>query len=400
MTLSQGRGYLAIPGPSVIPDAVLQAMHQTAPNIYEGPLIDLTKSIVEDLKWVACSTQHVAIYIANGHGAWEAALANIAEPGDKVLVAATGRFGHGWAEMARRMGIGVELLDFGMQSMAEPAQIAQALKDDRDRQIKAVLICHVDTSTSVRNDILQVRQAMDAVDHPALLAVDCIASLACDRFEFDAWGVDVMVAGCQKGLMVPPGLSFVFFSEQAAKRQKALRHVSSYWDWAPRVAPQLFYEYFCGTAPTHHLFGLRIALDMLKDEGLPHIWARHETLAQAIWSAVDIWGQAGGTMALNITDPAQRSHAVTAMHMGVPATQNLRQWLEQNTGVTVGIGLGMSTPTDPDGKGFFRFGHMGHVNAQMIMALLGSVEAGLCALSLPHGAGALEAAARVIGSTR
>ena len=200
--------------------------------------------------------------------------------------------------------------------------------------------------------------------------------------------------------MVPPGLSFVFFSEQAAKRQKALRHVSSYWDWAPRVAPQLFYEYFCGTAPTHHLFGLRIALDMLKDEGLPHIWARHETLAQAIWSAVDIWGQAGGTMALNIADPAQRSHAVTAMHLGVPATQNLRQWLEQNAGVTVGIGLGMSTPTDPDGKGFFRFGHMGHVNAQMIMSLFGSVEAVLCALSLPHGAGALEAAARVIGSAR
>ena len=171
--------------------------------------------------------------------------------------------------------------------------MGKPLKDDRERQIKAVLICHVDTSTSVRNDILQIRQAMDAVDHPALLAVDCIASLACDRFEFDAWGVDVMVAGCQKGLMVPPGLSFVFFSEQAAKRQKALRHVSSYWDWAPRVAPQLFYEYFCGTAPTHHLFGLRIALDMLKDEGLPHICARHETLAQAIWSAVDIWGQAG-----------------------------------------------------------------------------------------------------------
>ena len=139
---------------------------------------------------------------------------------------------------------------------------------------------------------------------------------------------------------------------------------------------------------------------MLKAEGLPHIWARHETLAQAIWSAVDIWGQAEGTMALNIADPAQRSHAVTAMHLGVPATQNLRQWLEQNAGVTVGIGLGMSTPTDPDGKGFFRFGHMGHVNAQMIMALLGSVEAGLCALSLPHGAGALEAAARVIGSAR
>ena len=275
MTLSQGRGYLAIPGPSVIPDAVLQAMHQAAPNIYEGPLIDLTKSIVEDLKWAACSTQHVAIYIANGHGAWEAALANIAEPGDKVLVAATGRFGHGWAEMARRMGIGVELIDFGMQSMAEPAQIAQALKDDRDRQIKAVLICHVDTSTSVRNDILQIRQAMDAVDHPALLAVDCIASLACDRFEFDAWGVDVMVAGCQKGLMVPPGLSFVFFSDQAAKRQKALRQVSSYWDWAPRVAPQLFYEYFCGTAPTHHLFGLRIALDMLKAEGVDVAYAIH-----------------------------------------------------------------------------------------------------------------------------
>ena len=128
MTLSQGRGYLAIPGPSVIPDAVLQAMHQAAPNIYEGPLIDLTKSIVEDLKWAACSTQHVAIYIANGHGAWEAALANIAEPGDKVLVAATGRFGHGWAEMARRMGIGVELIDFGMQSRQSQPKLRRLSK--------------------------------------------------------------------------------------------------------------------------------------------------------------------------------------------------------------------------------------------------------------------------------
>ncbi|MDG1424465.1 MAG: aminotransferase class V-fold PLP-dependent enzyme, partial [Paracoccaceae bacterium] len=217
-------------------------------------------------------------------------------------------------------------------------------------------------------------------------------------FEMDAWGVDVMVAASQKGLMVPPGLAFVYFNEKAAEQQYALERVSSYWNWQQRVSPEGFYQYFCGTAPTLHLYGLRTALDMIKAEGIEAIWSRHKVLAQAIWAAVDCWGSGAGKMRMNVQNPQHRSHAVTALHLGAPDGKKLRRWVEHEAGLTLGIGLGMSTPDDPNGDGFFRFGHMGHVNAQMIMGLLGTVEAGLCALDIPHGSGAVEAAARVMAS--
>ncbi len=393
MSLSNGRSYLAIPGPSVIPDEVLRAMHRPSPNIYEGELVKMTHSIIPDLKLVAKTEGHVAIYIANGHGAWEAALTNMVADGDHVLVAATGRFAHGWAEMARRIGVSSEILEFGNKSPLEADAIKDALLKDSDKKIKAVLITHVDTSTSVKNDVFAVRQAIDAVDHPALLAVDCIASLGCDNFEMDSWGVDVMVAGCQKGLMVPPGLSFVFFSDKAKEAQKKLSRISSYWDWAPRIAPEFYYQYFCGTAPTHHLYGLRKALDIIKGEGLDAIFQRHERLAHSIWAAVECWGSDGGTMQMNIDDPNHRSHAVTSLSIVAPNGTRLRRWVEKNAGLTLGIGLGMNSETDPNADGFFRIGHMGHVNAQMIMGLIGTIETGLCALNIPHGRGATEAAA-------
>ena len=393
MSLSNGRSYLAIPGPSVIPDEVLRAMHRPSPNIYEGELVEITHSIIPDLKYVAKTDGYVAIYIANGHGAWEAALANMVDNGDHVLVAATGRFAHGWAEMAHRLGVSSEILEFGNQSPLDADVIKDAFRKDSNRKIKAVLITHVDTSTSVKNDVFAVRKAMDAVDHPALLAVDCIASLGCDNFEMDSWGVDVMVAGCQKGLMVPPGLSFVFFSDKAKKAQKNLSQVSSYWDWTPRIAPEIYYQYFCGTAPAHHIYGLRKALDMIKGEGLDAIFKRHERLAHSVWAAVECWGSEGGTMHMNIGDPNHRSHAVTALSIGAPNGARLRRWVEQNAGLTLGIGLGMNSEADPNADGFFRIGHMGHVNAQMIMGLIGTIETALCALSIPHGRGATEAAA-------
>ena len=230
MSLANGRSYLAIPGPSVIPEAVLQAMHRSSPNIYEGELVDMMPPLLTDLRAVARTDQNVALYIANGHGAWEAALANMAGPGDTVLVAATGQFAHGWAAMAETLGIKSEIIEFGTQSPIDPMRISDALRADTARQIKAVLVTHVDTSTSIKNDIKAVRDAIDGADHPALLAVDCIASLGCDRFEMDAWGVDVMVAASQKGLMVPPGLAFVYFNEKAAVQQHALTWVSSYWN--------------------------------------------------------------------------------------------------------------------------------------------------------------------------
>ncbi len=388
MSLSNGRAYLAIPGPSVIPDEVLQAMHRASPNIYEGELHDLTNSLVPDLKAIAMTDQNVAIYVGNGHAAWEAALSNVLSRGDTVLVLATGRFCIGWGEMAESLGVTVETIDYGAQAPIDLAQVEAALAADTAARIKAVLAVHVDTSTSVKNDIAGLRVVMTRVDHPALLMVDCIASLGCDRFEMDAWGVDVMVAACQKGLMTPAGVSFVWYNAKADAARGDC--VTAYWDWRPRTDPDYYYKYFDGTAPTHHLYGLRAALDLIKAEGLEHVFARHETLARAIWAAFDRWS-AIGPMQLNIADPPARSHAVTSVSIGTPFGDQLRRWCEDQCGLTLGIGLGRS-PADA----YFRIGHMGHVNAHMIMGVLGTLEACLTALDIPHGSGALEAAAGVI----
>lgn len=388
MSLANGRTYLAIPGPSIIPDQVLRAMHRASPNIYEGELHDLTHSLFPDLKAVAQTDQHVAIYIGNGHAAWEAALANTMSRGDTVLVLATGRFCVGWGEMATQMGLAVDTIDYGDDSDVDLAQFEAALRADTDRKIKAVLTVHVDTSTGVKNDVAGMRRVLDAVGHPALLMADCIASLGCDRFEMDSWGVDVMVAGCQKGLMTPAGMSFVFFNDKADARRGDC--VTGYWDWRPRTNPEGYWQLFDGTAPTHHLYGLRAALDMMLEEGLPHVFARHETLARAIWAALQAWGTEG-PLRVNIADPSKRSVAVTSVAIGAGNGDALRNWCEHEAGLTLGIGLGR----DP-ASAYFRIGHMGHVNAHMIMGVLGTMQAGMLALGIPHGAGALDAAAAVM----
>ncbi|WP_397543534.1 aminotransferase class V-fold PLP-dependent enzyme [Roseovarius salis] len=395
MSDAGGHPYRAIPGPSVVPDAVLRAMHRAAPNIYAGELIEMTEGLIPDLRRVARTQGSVAIYISNGHGVWEAALANVAQPGDRVLVPATGRFGHGWAEVARSLGLEVELVDFGRSAPADPDRVESVLRADTARSIKAVLATHVDTSTSVLNDVAALRGAIDAAGHPALLMADCIASLGCDRFEMDAWGVDVAVTGSQKGLMLPPGLGFVFFSDRAARARAGLPRVSKYWDWAPRAEPEIFYQYFGGTAPTHHLYGLRAALDMIHAEGIEAVWARHERLAQAIWAACDAWG-AAGALRLNVADPVHRSRAVTSLSLDAPDGTRLRDWVMAEAGVTLGIGLGMATEDDPGGDGFFRIGHMGHVNGHMVLGVLAAMEAGMSALEIPRGPGAVEAAAAVL----
>ncbi|MFW8594606.1 pyridoxal-phosphate-dependent aminotransferase family protein [Cribrihabitans neustonicus] len=390
--VSAGRPYLAIPGPSVMPDAVLQAMHRPSPNIYAGELVEMTAAMIPDLKRVARTAHHVAIYIANGHGAWEAALQNTVQPGDKVLVPSSGRFGIGWSEMADALGIEAELLDFGTGAAWDLEQIAARLAADKGQRIKAVLAVHVDTSSSIRNDIPALRQLLNAAGHPALLMADCIASLGCERFEMDEWGVDVMVSASQKGLMVPPGLGFVFFNERAAAARAALPRVSRYWDWAPRADPGEFYQYFGGTAPTHHLYGLHKALELIHAEGVEAVWNRHARLARVIWAACEAWS-AEGPLRLNVSDRALRSHAVTALQIGAPLGTRLREWLERSLGLTLGIGLGMAPPRSEAWHGYFRLGHMGHVNGHMVMGLLGGIDAGLKALEIPHGNGALTAAA-------
>jgi alanine-glyoxylate transaminase/serine-glyoxylate transaminase/serine-pyruvate transaminase len=393
MTYAAGRTYLAIPGPSVIPDRVLGAMHRASPDIYAGELPDLVPGLFADLRAVARTKQHVALYIANGHGAWEAANTNMFSPGDAALCLITGRFGEGWANWAAALGVDVQRIDFGRQHPVDPGEVKKALLADAGGRIKAVLMTHVDTTTSVRNDIAAVRAAIDAAGHPALLAVDGVASLACDRFEMDAWGVDVMVSASQKGLMTPPGLSFVWISDKALAACRGSRWRTPYWDWYARSQPQEFYQQFGGTAPTHHLFGLRAALDMIKEEGLEAVWDRHEALARAVWSAVEAWDAGGADIRLNIADPALRSHAVTTVRFKAPFATSIREWVQAHAGVTLGLGLGMTTPGTTGPHDFLRIAHMGHVNAHMTLGVLGTMEAAMSGLGLAHGTGALSAAA-------
>ena len=395
MSLNFGRTQLAIPGPSIIPERVLSAMHRPSPNIYHGELIDLVDTLYPDLKAVARTKHHCAIYISNGHGAWEAALDNTLNKGDTVLVLATGRFAAGWAEMARKNGFKTDILDFGNQGDADPQKLEDALRADNQRKYKAVLTVQADTASSVINDIAALRKVIDVTGHDALFMVDCIASLGCDRFEMDDWGVDVMMTGCQKGLMTPAGMSFVFFNEKAEQAHKHA-NPSFYWDWALRANSEMFYQKFAGTAPTHHLYGLREALNILvHEEGIEAAWDRHETIANAIWAAVDAWG-ANGTMHHNITDPKKRTTAVSAINTKNGIAGKIRQWCEHEAGVTLGIGLGLAEPGSPEWDNHFRIGHMGHQNIAMVMATLGSIDTALKAQGIVHGGGALEAAAGVM----
>ncbi len=396
-SLAHGRPYLAIPGPSVMPDRVLAAMHRAAPNIYEGALIEMVAGLWPALKAVARTAGHVALYIGNGHAGWEAANANLFSRGERALVLSTGRFGEGWADSARRMGVAVDLLDFGKSAPPDLTRVAAALAADTGHRIKAVLTTQVDTSSTVKTDIAALRRLLDDLGHPALLAVDCIASLACDEYRMDDWGVDVTVAASQKGLMVPPGLAFVWFSDRARERCRTGDLKTPYWDWEPRVFAEGFWQHFCGTAPTHHLFGLRAALDMIAEEGIANVWARHRALAGAVWAAAGAWA-AEGDFRLNVADPAARGWSVTAMRLAGADGTRLRRWCEHQAGLTLGIGLGMAEPGTPAADAFFRLAHMGHVNAHQVLGALAVMDAGMKALGIAHGPGALEAAARALAA--
>ncbi|MDG1009898.1 MAG: aminotransferase class V-fold PLP-dependent enzyme [Amylibacter sp.] len=393
MSLNFGREQLSIPGPSVMPDRVLAAMHRPSPNIYEGDLIKLTHSLFPDLKTVAQTKHSAAVYIANGHGAWEAAISNTCSRGDTILVLVTGRFGAGWAEMASELGVQTRILNFGMDADADPAVVTQTLKEDVDHVIKAVFTVQTDTASSVKNDIKALRKAIDEADHPALFFVDCIASLGCDKFEMDAWGVDVMVTGCQKGLMTPAGMSFVFFNDKGHLIHRRANLKTPYWDWEPRANPEVYYQHFCGTAPTHHLYGLREALNILvHEEGIEAAWARHMTMSRAVWAAVEAWG----CLAVNIKEPSKRSQAVTTVLSKNDECGRLRHWCEHKAGLTLGIGLGLAEPGQKSWDNVMRIGHMGHMNPVMLMGALGTIDAGLKAMRIPHGPDALNAASSEI----
>jgi len=235
-------------------------MHRASPNIYEGDLIDLANGLYPDLNRIAKNSGDVALYIGNGHAAWEASLTNTLSRGDTVLVLITGRFGRGWMDMAEFLGVNVQSIDFGADLPADPATVKDALAADSNHKIKAVLTVQTDTASSVCNDIPALRRVLDETGHPALLMVDCMASLGCEPFYMDDWGVDVMLAGCQKGLMTPAGVAFTFIRGDKvwkAYEQAALK--TPYWDWDRRLNGAFFHQKFCGTPPTHQLYGLREA---------------------------------------------------------------------------------------------------------------------------------------------
>ncbi|MEM8823344.1 MAG: aminotransferase class V-fold PLP-dependent enzyme [Pseudomonadota bacterium] len=395
-SLAHGPQVLSIPGPSIMPDRVLQAMHRPSPNIYYGPLVDLTHSLIPDLKRVARTEHNATIYIGNGHAVWEACLANTHARGDLVLIPRSGMFADGWGEMARGLGLRVEYLDLGNRSAMDADAIGQRLREDTEHEIRSVLVVQVDTSSSVRSDVAAIRRAMDEAGHPALLQADCMASMGCDVFEMDEWGVDVAMAGCQKGLMTPAGVSFIFYNDKADRARDRADCVTGYWDWRPRTNPKVYFRYFNGTGPTHHLYGLREALDMIvHEEGIENVWARHAILARALHAAFDHWEE-GGALERNVLDPEARSNAVTSVRLPEAGTR-LRLWAEQQMGVTLGIGLGMAPLGSPEWDGFFRIGHMGHMSGHTMMGTLGAIDAALKALAIPHGAGALSAAAEVLG---
>jgi alanine-glyoxylate transaminase / serine-glyoxylate transaminase / serine-pyruvate transaminase len=384
MSVRAGREFLAIPGPTTVPDEVLRAMHRPAVDIYSGPLLDLTEGLLRDIARLFETTGRAYIYIANGHGAWEAALTNVLSKGDKILVLESGRFAIGWGESARRVGVEVEILKGHMRRAVRPAEIEARLKADKGGTIRAIMVAQIDTASGVVNDIPAIGQAIRAAGHDALLMVDAVASLGCTPFEMDAWGVDVAISGSQKGMMTPPGLSFVAANARAREIHKTAGLRTPYWDWTEREGDQ-HYQKYCGTPPEHLLFGLRQALDMLFAEGLPNVFRRHRLLAEAVRRAVGVWSEREA-VAFNIIEPRERSDTVTAVLMNSHDPQQLRAYCDRNCGVILGQGIG-----ELSGKAF-RIAHMGHVNAPMILGTLSVVEMALGALGVPHGKGGTQAA--------
>ena len=296
--------------------------------------------------------------------------------------------------MAETSGLAARVLGGRDRLPVDPDAVEAALREDAAHAIKAILVVQVDTASSVLNDIAAIRRAIDAANHPALFMVDCIASLACDRFEMDEWGVDITVAGSQKGLMVPPGLGFVWASPKALAAYENADLKAGYWDWGPRRAKGAHYLRYCGSPPVQHVWALREALDMLQEEGLENVWWRHEVLAGAVRAAVAAWSEGTG-IELVITDPDARSNAVTTIYTGDVDPDRLRGLAEAQAGLVLGVPL-----QGYDGQAF-RIGHMGHLNPTMILGTLGSIEAVGVGMGVPlrRAGGAAAAAASGPSST-
>src|ERR1700754_635443 len=392
MTVRAGREFLAIPGPTTMPDEVLQAMHRPALDIYSRDMVDLTDGLLGDLSKLFATKGHSYIYIANGHGAWEATLSNVLSRGDKVLVLESGRFAINWGNAAAAMGAEVEVLKGDWRRAIRPAEVEQRLRQDKSQSIKAGLAVQVDTASGAYNDIEAIGKAIKAAGHAALYMVDTVASLGCMPFEMDAWGVDVAMSGSQKGLMTPPGLGLVAANDRAREVHKKAGLRTPYWDWTERDGSE-HYRKYAGTAPVHLLFALRKAIDMLNAEGLENAFLRHSLLAEAVRRAVAVWAE-GQVLGFNITEANERSNTVTTVTVaGDHDPLALQRYCKEKCGVVLGTGIG-----DLQGKAF-RIAHMGHVNAPMILGTLGVIEVALNALGIPHGKGGTESAIEWLGES-
>jgi alanine-glyoxylate transaminase/serine-glyoxylate transaminase/serine-pyruvate transaminase len=389
--LNRGRTLTAMPGPSVIPDRVLSAMHRSMPNIYAGELVETSKSIFADLSRVGKTSGKAFVPISNGHGAWEMALTNTLSRGSKLLVLESGRFAVGWGNQATMLGCNVETLYAPDRGAVDPNAVEARLRSDNNHEIKAILVVQIDTASGVLNDIAALRQAIDAAGHPALLMVDCVASLGCVEYRMDDWGVDVTVGGSQKGLMVPPGLGLVLAGAKAMAAHETADMRTPYWDWTARLSNDEHYLRYAGTAPIQHIYAMREALDMIADEGLEAVWERHTVFANAVRSAVQAWSTDGG-LSFNIVNPEQRSNSTTTILSGSIDSARLHHLCEAAAGLTIGAGIG-----DLAGSAF-RIGHMGHLNPPTVLGALGTIEAALLAMEAPIAGSGVAAAAKVIGA--
>lgn len=383
--IKRGRKLLNTPGPTHVPDRVLNAMHRQTMDLSDPEFLDASMSCFEDLKRVFKTEGEIFLYASNGHGGWEAALVNVLQPGDTVLVPETGNFSSSWSRMTAQLGITVETLPGDWRRPVAPAALTERLEADRTGEIKAVLLIHTETATGITNDIPACRRAIDEAGHPALMIVDTIASLGTVPYEMDAWGADVTISASQKGLMMAPGLGMCAANEKAIAAHRGRPANRAYWDWETRLQAE-HYRKFCGTAPQLMVFGLRAALDMLFEEGLETVFERHRVLGGAARAAIDHWARAG-TLELNCLDRDHASNGVSTIlvdHDYDPET--IRTVCRDEMMVGLGGGLGALS-----GKAF-RIGHMGDMNAPMLYAALAAVETTLGVLDVPYEPGGVSAA--------
>src|ERR1700728_3962348 len=381
MANTSGRHFLQVPGPSNVPDRILRAIAR--PTIdHRGPEFSrLALGLLDDLKPIFKTTGKIMICPSSGTGAWEAAIVNTLSPGDKVLMFETGQLATLWKEMAVSLGLDVQFVASDWRHGADPAAVDSILRDDHGHKIKAVGVVHNETSSAVTNSVPAIRKALDRAGHPALLMVDTISSLGSMDYRHDEWGVDLAIAGSQKGLMLPPGLGFNAVSEKALAASKSARLPRSYWDWQAMLA-QNKNGFFPYPPATNLLYGLRESLLMLREEGLENVFARHARHGEAARRAVRAWG-----LETVCADPERYSSSVTAGF--VPPASNadeFRKVVLENFNMSLGSGLGKLA-----GK-VFRIGHLGDFNDLMLSGTLSGVEMGLALAGVPHSSGGVAAA--------